>query len=658
MTGFPYLSANGSSVAEILLVTGIALVLPFVFNPTSTFHRSVLYIVAALLGLRYLIWRTLFTIAPLGLTWNCVASWSLLGFEMASMLGAFSTFALMSRTKDRSAEADVNLSWWKGGGPPRVAVLVATYNEELEVLERTIIGAKALNHPNKEVIVLDDGRRDWLREYCALQEVRYLRRSDNIGSKAGNINNALQVLAQDPTPPMFFAVLDADFVPHRGFISRSLALFHDQSVGLVQTPQHFFNADPVQHNLGLVRTYPDEQRFFFDYVQPARDAWGMAICCGTSSLIRWSSIQDVGGFSTDSVTEDFLLTLVLQERGWKTVYLNEPLSEGLAPEGLKEYVTQRARWCLGLMQIARSKFGPFSSNKMRLRDRWSIIDSLSYWLFSFPFRLASLIYPLFYWYFNIVSVNASVADVLNYFGCYFAWVMMTNSATARGMLIPIIHDVSQLLGALPIMRAAVTGLLRPAGHRFTVTAKGGDRSKVTVQWQLMWPYLALLIFTLVGLFLGILSDWFAYYDAGEGKSVVLFWTLYNILVLSVLVIAFVERPRFESHIADQPERAIFIANGRASRVWIVGLTQDMLRVRGQDLPVGQVGIIRIKNVGDVNATVVGNNDHNVRIRLQTSVAQKEAMMLRFYAEGESPGVVSARIGSIGSELMGRLTSPR
>ena len=654
MDGFPYLTETGSSLLQISVVIGLAMILPYVMDSKSTLHRSVLYFFAAMLGLRYLIWRTMFTISPPELSWDCLASWSLLGFEVAAMICAFSTFALMSRTINRSAEADAHLSWWGEAPAPRVAVLIATYNEELEILERTIIGAKALNHVNKEVFVLDDGRRDWLRDYCEMQHVRYLRRPDNKGSKAGNINHALKVLAQELAPPAFFAVLDADFVPHRGFISRSLALFHDPSVGLVQTPQHFFNADPVQHNLGLSQSYPDEQRFFFDHVQPARDAWGMAICCGTSSVMRWDAIQTIGGFPTDSVTEDFMVTLVLQNMGWKTVYLNEPLTEGLAPEGLKEYVTQRARWCLGLMQIARSHVGPFAANNLRLRDRWSIIDSVFYWLFSFPFRLAALIYPLLYWYFNVTSVTASVADVLSYFGVFFVWIMMTNFAVARGMLVPVIHDVSQLLGAIPITRAAVTGLFRPHGHPFSVTAKGGDRSKTVIQWRMMLPYLVLLILTVFGLLLGSLSDGYAYYDAGEGKIVVLCWSLYNVVLLSVMMITFVELPRTELHIADKPERSIFVVDGRIKRIWIDGLTQDTLRIRGQDLQIGQVGQIRIKNVGDVQSTVIGRASDGARLRLQTTVEQKEALILRFYSEGDSPGVVTARMLAIGSDLLNRL----
>ncbi|TGS35964.1 Curdlan synthase, partial [Mesorhizobium sp. M1D.F.Ca.ET.184.01.1.1] len=101
------------------------------------------------------------------------------------------------------------------------------------------------------------------------------------------------------------------------------------------------------------------------------------------------AVQASGGFPTDSITEDFMLTLQLQEHGYRTVYLNEALTEGLAPEGLKEYVTQRARWCLGLMQIARGRLGPFSRNKLRLRDRWSVVDSVFFWLTTFTFRIAS-----------------------------------------------------------------------------------------------------------------------------------------------------------------------------------------------------------------------------------------------------------------------------
>ena len=60
------------------------------------------------------------------------------------------------------------------------------------------------------------------------------------------------------------------------------------------------------------RVWPDEQRYFFDVVMASKDAWGAAFCCGTSSVIRFPALQRIGGFPTDSVTEDYLVTLKLK----------------------------------------------------------------------------------------------------------------------------------------------------------------------------------------------------------------------------------------------------------------------------------------------------------------------------------------------------------
>jgi cellulose synthase (UDP-forming) len=371
--------------------------------------------------------------------------------------------------------------------------------------------------------------------------------------------------------------------------------------------------------------------------------------------MRWQAVQDVGGFPTESITEDFMMTLVLRDGGWDTAYLDEPLTEGLAPEGLKEYVTQRSRWCLGMMQIARSRVGPFARNNLRLRDRWSVIDAVLYWISTFPFRLAALTYPLLYWFFNITVVNAEVADVIGYFGVYYMWILLAMNAVARGMVIPVLNDVSQILGAIPISRAAIVGLIQPHGHPFKVTAKGGDRSRIIVQWELLRPYLILLVLTIGGLLIGIYSDDFAFNDAGQGKSVVLFWTLYNVFVLTFTLITFVELPRKERHIADKPEQTSLTVDGMPLPVVVTSLTQDTLRYEGLRHPLGTVGTIKLQEVGDVNATVIARTNLGARLRLQATPAQREAMLLRFYADGELPGVARASAVALVKDLARRMS---
>ncbi|OWU82876.1 Curdlan synthase [Oceanicola sp. 22II-s10i] len=655
MLEFPHLGGLGSSVIHLWMITGIALILPSIVDRTNDRHRAALFTIAFFLAIRYAWWRLTETLAPVGLTIDFLASGSLFALEMLSLVGSLSAFVIMSRVKLRSDEATEHAGWWNGP-EPKVAILIATYNEDKDVLERTIVGSRSLRHQNKEVIVLDDSRRDWLRDFCDQLGVRYMRRPDNKGAKAGNINHALARLAEDAVPPDFVAVLDADFVPHRGFLSRTLALFHDPDVGLVQTPQHFFNPDPIQHNFGLSRSYPDEQRFFFDHMQPSRDGWGIAFCCGTSSVCRMSALQDIGGLPTESVTEDFLLTLALQNKGWRTVYLAEPLTEGLAPEGLREYVTQRARWCLGLMQIARSSLGPFAKSNLRLRDRWSVIDSVFYWLTTFPFRIAAILFPLLYWYGNITVVDARLPDVISYFGCYYIWIIVILNILSRGMVVPILNDVSQLIGAIPISRAAIVGLFRPHGHPFSVTAKGGDRSRIVVQWQMMMPFLLGFLATFVGLWLGVVSDRFAFNDAGDGKWVILFWTLYNLVVLGVTSLACIEMPRTEIHVADRPERVTFRSGADEWGLWITSLTMDTVRLRGAVFPTETRGTIEIEGVpGEVGAYVIASTADGARVQLLPDSAQRDAFFVRFYAEGNAPGVSNVRATALISDLMERFS---
>ncbi|VVT31857.1 cellulose synthase catalytic subunit [Rhizobium sp. EC-SD404] len=641
-----YLSELASSVVQLGLVAGLIMVLPLVLERDRTLDRVFLFSIAIVLSLRYIWWRFSETLAPIDLSWDFLASWSFFIMEAGALLSSLSAFTILMRHRNRSLEATEVGEWWKPDRVPKVAMLIATYNEDREVLERTIVGCLGIDHPTVETLVLDDGRRDWLKLYCDDMGVRYVRRDDNKGSKAGNINNALDVLANDPIPPDFIAVLDADFVPHRNFIARTLPLFHETDVGLVQTPQHFFNTDPIQHNLGLSRSYPDEQRFFFDHLEPARDAWGIAFCCGTSSVIRWTAVRDIGGFPTDSVTEDFMLTLALQDAGHRTVYLNEALTEGLAPEGLKEYVTQRARWCLGLMQIARSRLHPFARSNLRLRDRWSVLDSVVYWLTAFSFKLATIIYPLLYWYFGIIVVDASVADVVNYFGVYFIWLLFVMNFISRGLIVPIVNDVSQLLGAMPITRAAITGLLNPHGHGFKVTAKGGDRSRVVIQWGIMRPFLLLFALTWIGVTVGIVFDALNYRDAGEGKTVILFWTVYNLFVLAVTIIACVELPRRERHFGDKPERTLMRSEGKLSRVWLTSLTQEAARVRGISLTKDDDILISIRGVGEVVGKVETVTADGGVLGLSPDAHQFQSLLRRFYADGDAPGVSSTRLSAI------------
>ncbi len=534
------------TLAPGILVIGAAWVLLPWLRADDERARAAMVAVMVALMWRYLLWRWLVTVPPAGLTLNFGVGLIFVAVETLMIAGSTVSLVFLARLSDRSPDADRNAAWLEARRPlPLVDVFICTYNEEEAILERTIIGALSMDYARYRVWVLDDGRRAWLEALCQRLGSGYLTRPDNAHAKAGNINNGLRHVASLAEPPDFISILDADFVPMPQFLRRALSLFREGDVGIVQTPQHFINPDPLQTNLSMARVWPDEQRYFFDVVMASKDAWGASFCCGTSSVIRFPVLQRIGGFPTDSVTEDYLVTLKMKAAGFRTVYLNERLSLGLAPEGLKEYVTQRSRWALGFAQICRGPLGPLRRhNGLTLMDRISLIETFLYWSANYSFRLLGIIVPILYWLFNVHAVQADVAQTLAYYLPHFIAQITIMGWMAQGRVMPVMSDVTQLLAASQIVRAVAHGLIKPKGHKFRVTAKGGDRSRRLVQWPLLRVFLVYLALTVAGVVWAFVIE-----DGNklrDSSALCLFWSWYNILVLTIACMVCVEQPRLRA----------------------------------------------------------------------------------------------------------------
>ncbi len=603
-------SAFLSALTPTIVALGLFLIAVAVWPKPTAIARPVMIAISLAFMAEYGWWRITATLPPPGLSFEYALALGFLFAEMGGALAAALSLVFLSRTRDRSSDADANAEWLEQDSKhPPIDVLICSYNEEQTILERTIVGAQAMDYPNFRVWMLDDSRRDWLEALCARLGCRYVSRPDNRHAKAGNINHALKLLAALPDPPEFVSILDADFVPTPRFLNRSMTLFRDPTVGVVQTPQHFVNPDPIQINLGATRFWPDEQRYFFDIVMPAKDAWSAAFCCGTSSIIRMRPLTEIGGFPTDSVTEDYLLTLRLKEKGYSTAYLNEPLTYGLAPEGLKEYVTQRSRWCLGFMQIARGRSGPLSTRTaLAWLDRLSLVEVFLNWTAVYLSRVIGLTIPIVSLAFDIHPFQASLRDVAIRFLPYWLWSGLTMHWLSNGRIVPILSDVSQVIVAPQILRAVVAGLLRPQGHKFQVTAKGGDRTRWFVEWGVMRPFAIL-----IGL--SILAIVSAFYVNGRADTIrysapALAWTWYNLIILTVLCFVCIERPRMRA------------AERFASR--------DLAKIR---LPDG-AKVVQLADLSITGARILGKAPRSLgeRIDLEVSGIRIAATIVRIEAD--------------------------
>ncbi len=240
-------------------------------------------------------------------------------------------------------------------GDLRVDVFIPTLNEPMDVVRRTVLAAVRMDYPHK-TWVLDDGNRSEVKAMARELGCEYLARTTNEGAKAGNLNHGLKYATGD-----FVAMFDADHVAQRNFLDRMLGYFSDPKIALVQTPQDYFNLDSFQHGRDKHRRLIWQEQSFFHYVgQPGRDHWNAATCCGCSAIVRRSAIDEIGGFPTDTVTEDMHAVVKLQKLGHDTAYHPEPLAFGIAPTDFPGYSRQRLRWGEGNMQVCREEGIPFT----------------------------------------------------------------------------------------------------------------------------------------------------------------------------------------------------------------------------------------------------------------------------------------------------------
>ncbi len=291
----------------------------------------------------YLTWRVLFTM-PSG-EWNLAIAWILVTFEALPLAGlilkAWSVWNIDSHPPAPVTEAPNGM---------RVAVLIPTYNEPIEVLTPTVAAACELA-PAHETWVLDDGDRPWVEEMCIAYGARYVRRAVHDHAKAGNMNHALGLMAAEKAaggPGIdIIAVLDCDHVPLPTFLTATLGWFDDPEIALIQGPQSFYNGGAFDDD-GIT----GEQGTFFNVLMASRNVPGAGpFWCGSTSLLRLSALEEVGGVATETITEDMHTTLKLIRRGWRTVYHHQTLAVGLAPATPDQYLLQRRRWGMGAMQI-------------------------------------------------------------------------------------------------------------------------------------------------------------------------------------------------------------------------------------------------------------------------------------------------------------------
>lgn len=247
------------------------------------------------------------------------------------------------RAGTAAVEAEINMDQL-----PVVTVQLPVYNE-MYVVERLIEVISRFDYPKDklEIQVLDDSTDESLvisqKKVEEISQkgidIKLIRRPNRTGFKAGALDFGLQLAKGE-----FIAIFDADFVPDKDFLMKTIPAFTDDKLGVVQTRWGHLNKN---YSL-LTRLQAFGLDAHFSIEQSGRNFGGHFINFnGTAGVWRKSCIESAGGWQHDTLTEDLDLSYRAQIKGWKFKYLEDVVTNAELPVVMSALKNQQFRWTKG-----------------------------------------------------------------------------------------------------------------------------------------------------------------------------------------------------------------------------------------------------------------------------------------------------------------------
>ncbi len=236
---------------------------------------------------------------------------------------------------------------------PIVSIHVPAYNEPPDMMIETLNSLANLDYPRYEVIVIDNNTKDesvWrpVEQHCKElgDKFRFYHKSPLAGFKAGALNFALSQTTDDAT---VIAVIDSDYCVEPTWLRDLAPQFSQEHVAIVQAPQDYRD---LNENAFKAMCFA-EYRGFFHIGMVTRNERNAIIQHGTMTMVRRTCLEEVDGWSENTITEDAELGFMIFSAGHQAVYTSDSYGKGLMPDSFLDYKNQRFRWAYGAMQILR-----------------------------------------------------------------------------------------------------------------------------------------------------------------------------------------------------------------------------------------------------------------------------------------------------------------
>lgn len=516
--------------------------------------RLVFIFISAFISARYLIWRTTETLIYTG-PFDFLGM-SLLYFAEVYALAIhfLGMFINIWPVEHKPAPLPDDPSLY-----PTVDIFIPTYNESIEeVVKVTVTAATRIDYPKDkiQIYILDDGstvakRNDpktssgaWqrhfrLREMANELGVNYITRERNDGAKAGNINHALKYSKGE-----LILILDCDHVPTKDFLKNTVGWFlKDKKLFLVQTPHFFINPTPLEKNAATFSNLPGENDMFYRIIHPGLNFWNSSYFCGSAAVLKREYLEEIGGISGESITEDAETSLLLHNRGYNSVYINKPMVCGLSPETFDDYILQRTRWAQGMMQIFILN-NPLLAKGLAIPQRICYFNSCFFWFFSFS-RFIFYIAPATFLFFGLKVYFASVDQIILYALPHVMGAFVTMDFFYGKARKPLFSELYESVQAMFLMPAVFSVILKPRKPAFKITPKG-TKLKGAFFNPLASSFISMVLINLIAVPFAVIR----WIDQPIYRDIILVtgvWCIFNLLMSIISLGSFWEKKQVRTY---------------------------------------------------------------------------------------------------------------
>jgi cellulose synthase (UDP-forming) len=435
-----------------------------------------------------------------------------------------------------------------------VDVFIPVAGESIELLRKTVEAATKIDYKDKRIYILDDKGNDDYKKLAETYGCGYFARDDHNDAKAGNLNYAFQRTEGD-----LILALDADQIPHPQIIQALLGYFKIPKIAFVQTKQNF--EVPIGDPFG------NSDRIFYNVMQSGKDNDNSAFSCGSGVIYKREALQSIGGFSTWNLVEDVHTSMLLHERGWRSVYYNHPLTRGTAPADIYGVYRQRKQWAADSLRILFWD-NPFFHKNLSFKQK------LQYFHLGFVYLVAAFIMPFFF----ITPILALLTQEFVLTAAVPVYVMhrfpyFIAMSLAYGILnypTPYMRAFQMWTGLFPVfIRATWVALCsRKKKPAYRVNIKPLGEVKVKTSWLAVSPQLGVIvlgIFATIYVFIAGCTSWDFYF-----LNVV--WVCWASWTMSGICLAAMKKHEWPKEEAFQQEKAPSFFSRTKELIMTVALT--------------------------------------------------------------------------------------